>query len=156
MYGCRGWHCLSTFATDTPGQLDVLWHDGDTLGVNGTQVGVLKQTHQVSLAGLLQSHDGRALEAEVSLEVLSDFSHQTLEGQFADEKLSALLVTTDLTESDGAGPVSVGLLHSSSCWGRFTGCFGGQLFARGLASSGFTGGLLSTSHLEDFQSEFSN
>ena len=46
---------LSTLPTDTTGQLDVFGHDGDTLGVDGAQVGVLKQTNQVSLAGLLQT-----------------------------------------------------------------------------------------------------
>ena len=45
---------LCTLATDPPGQLDVLGHDGDTLGVDGAQVGVLKQTDQVGLAGLLK------------------------------------------------------------------------------------------------------
>jgi len=32
---------------------------------------------------------------------LSDFTDQALEGQLADEELSRLLVTTNLTESDG-------------------------------------------------------
>lgn len=32
-----------------------------------------------------------------NLEVLSDLSHQALEGQLADEELSALLIATDLT-----------------------------------------------------------
>ena len=45
---------LGPLSSDPPGQLDVLWHDGHTLGVDGAQVGVLKQTNQVSLAGLLQ------------------------------------------------------------------------------------------------------
>ena len=34
------WSFLCTLATDPPGQLDVLGHDGDTLGVDGAQVGV--------------------------------------------------------------------------------------------------------------------
>jgi hypothetical protein len=42
------------------------------LGMDGSQVGVLKEANQVSLRGLLQSKDGVALEAEVSLEVLSN------------------------------------------------------------------------------------
>ena len=45
---------LGTLATDPPGQLDILGHDGHTLGVDGAQVGVLEQTHQVGLAGLLK------------------------------------------------------------------------------------------------------
>ena len=55
-------HSLSTFSTDSPGQLDVLWHDGDSLGVDGAQVGVFEKADQVSLAGLLQSANGSALE----------------------------------------------------------------------------------------------
>jgi hypothetical protein len=42
------------------------------LGMDGSQVGVLKEANQVSLRGLLQCKDGVALEAEVSLEVLSN------------------------------------------------------------------------------------
>ena len=53
---------LSSLSTDPPGQLDVPGHDGDPLGVDGAQVGVLKQSNKVSLAGLLKSHDGGALE----------------------------------------------------------------------------------------------
>ena len=109
------------------GQLDVLGHDGDSLGVDGAQVGVLKQTNQVSLAGLLKSHDGRALEAQVGLEVLSDLSDQTLEGQLADQQLSGLLVTTDLSQSHGTGPVTMGLLHATGGWGAFAGSLGCEL-----------------------------
>ena len=45
---------LGTLSSDPPGQLDVLGHDGHTLGVNGAQVGVLEQTDQVGLASLLK------------------------------------------------------------------------------------------------------
>ena len=139
---------LSSLSSDSPGQLDVLGHDGDSLGVDGAQVGVLEQTNKVGLAGLLESHDSRGLEPEVSLEVLGDLSHQTLEGQLADEELSGLLVSPDLTESHSSGPVSVGLLHSSGGGGRFPGSLGGQLLPGGLSSSGLTGGLLGTSHCD--------
>lgn len=66
---------LRTFTTDSASQLDVFGHDGDPLGVDGTQVGVLEETNQVGLAGFLQGHDGRALESKIGLEVLSDFTH---------------------------------------------------------------------------------
>ena len=138
--------CLSSLATDSPGQLDVLGHDGDTLGVDGAQVGVLEQTDEVSLAGLLESHDSRGLESQVSLEVLGDLSHQTLEGQLADEQLGGLLVSPDLTESHSAGPVSVGLLDSTGGGGGLPGSLGGQLLPGSLSSGGLTGGLLGTSH----------
>jgi len=141
---------LGPLATDAAGKLDVLWHDGHTFGMDGTQVGVLEQTNKVSLRGLLQSHDGRALEAQVSLEVLGDLTHQTLEGQLADQELSALLVSTDLTESHSSRPVTMGLLHTSGSWGALTSGLGGQLFSWGLASSGLTSGLLCSCHLHFF------
>ena len=137
---------LSTFATDTAGELDVLGHNGDTLGVDGAQVGVFEEADEVSLGSFLESHNSGGLESEVSFEVLSDLTDQSLERQLADEKLGTLLVTTDLTESDGTRPVPVGLLHASGSGGGFTSCLGGELLPRGLASGRFTGGLLSTSH----------
>lgn len=48
--------------------------DGDTLGVDGTQVGVLEERDEVGLDGLLERTDGRGLEAEVGLEVLGDLT----------------------------------------------------------------------------------
>ena len=137
---------LGTFSTDSAGQLDILWHDGDTLGVDGAKVGILEETDKVSLGRLLEGHDGRALEAEVSLEVLGDLADKTLEGELADEKLSGLLVSSDLTESDGAGPVTMGLLDATGGRGGFTGSLGSQLLPWRLSSGGFTGGLLGTSH----------
>ena len=137
---------LGTFSTDAASQLDVLGHDGHTLGVDGAQVGVFEKSYQIGFAGLLQSHDSRALEAKIGLEILGDFTYQTLEWQLADEKLGALLVTADLTESHGTGPVSVGLLHASGSWGALSCGLGGQLLPGGLPTSGFTGSLLGTSH----------
>lgn len=70
--------------------------------MDGAKVGVLEERDEVSLNGLLESTDGGGLEAQVGLEVLCDFTDQTLEGELADEELSRFLVTTDLTESDGS------------------------------------------------------
>ena len=138
---------LGALAADATGQLDVLGHDGDTLGVNGAQVGVLKEANQVSLTGLLQSHDSGSLEAKIGLEVLSDLTHQALEGQLADEKLGALLVATDLTQGNGSRPVAMRLLDPTSGGSRLAGSLGGQLLARGLSPGAFAGGLLRASHV---------
>ena len=138
---------LGTFTTDTSGQLDVFWHDGDTLGVDGAQVGVFEQSDQVGFTGFLQSHDSWALEPQVGLEILGDLSHETLEWQFPDEELGALLVSPDFTKGDCSRPVSVWFLDSTGGWCRLASSFGGQLFTWGLASSRFTCGLLGTSHV---------
>ena len=119
--------------------------------MNGAQVGVFEKTNEVSLGSFLQSHNGGRLEAEVSLEILSDLTDEPLERKLADEELGALLVTTDLTESDGTGPVPVGLLHSTGSRGGFASSLGGKLLARGFPSGRFTGGLLGTGHLDDFE-----
>ena len=116
---------LGPLATDSAGQLDVLGHDGNSLGVDGAQVGILKQSHQVGLAGFLQSHHGGALEAQVSLEVLGDLTNETLEGELSDEELGGLLVAPDLTESHGSGLVAVGLLDASGGGSALAGSLGG-------------------------------
>ena len=64
---------LGTLSTETTGELHVLGLDGDTLSVDGAQVGVLEERDEVGLGGLLESHDGRGLEPQVGLEILSDF-----------------------------------------------------------------------------------
>ena len=87
---------LRALATDATRQLDVLGHDGDALGMDGAQVGVLKQADQVGLGRLLQREDGAGLEAQVGLEVLRNLANQALERQLADEQLRALLVLADL------------------------------------------------------------
>ncbi len=137
---------LSALSTDAAGQLDVFGHDGDSFGVDGAQVGVLKQTDQVSLAGLLQGHDSGALEAQICLEVLSDFSHQTLEGQLADQQLGGLLIATDLSQSHGAGPVAMRLLDAAGGRSALTGGFGSELLPGGFAACGFTSSLLGSCH----------
>ena len=137
---------LSAFAADTTCQLDVLWHDGDTLGVDGAQVGVLEETDEVGLAGFLEGHDGRALESQIGLEVLSDLADETLEGQLADQQLGRLLVATDLAKSDGSGPVTVRFLDSSGGRCALASGLGGELLPRRLASGRLSGGLLRTCH----------
>ena len=51
--------CLRALSTDTTGELNVLRHDGNTLGVDGTQVSVLEKTNEVSFASFLECSDGR-------------------------------------------------------------------------------------------------
>jgi hypothetical protein len=68
----------------------------------------------------LKSADSSRLEAEISLEILRNFSDETLEGKLADEKLSRFLVSSDFSKSDGSWSVSVRLLHASCRWSRFS------------------------------------
>lgn len=49
--------------------------NGDTLSVDGAQVGILEERDEVSLNGFLEGTDGRRLEAKIRFEVLSDFAN---------------------------------------------------------------------------------
>ena len=95
----------------------------------------------------LKGTDGCTLESEISFEVLSNFSDEPLEGQFADEKLSGFLVATNFTEGHGTRPVPVGLLDTSCRGGRLPGCLSGKLLPGSLSSGRLTGSLLGTGHL---------
>jgi hypothetical protein len=99
--------------------------------VDGAQVGVLEEANKVSLSGLLEGKDRRALEAEVRLELLGDLTDEPLEGELPDQELSALLVPADLAEGDSAGPVPVGLLDAAGSGGGLTSSLGGELLAGG-------------------------
>jgi len=70
--------------------------------MDGAKVGVFEEGDEVGFDRLLKSTDGGRLESKVRLEILSDLTNQALEWEFADQKLSGLLVSTNLTKSDGS------------------------------------------------------
>ncbi|KAK3020447.1 hypothetical protein RJ639_047571 [Escallonia herrerae] len=143
---------LSPFTADSASKLDVLGHDGDPLGVNSAQVGVLEETHQVGLRRLLQRCHGGALEPEVRLEVLGDFPDQSLEGQLSDQQLGALLVLSNLPQGHSPRPESVRLLDPSGRGRRFPRRLGRQLLPRRLPSGGLPCRLL----VQDFEKQISH
>ena len=104
-------HRLRALTTETARESHVLGLDGDTLAVDGTQVGVLEEADKVRLAGLLESTDRRRLETKIGLEVLRNLTHKTLEWQLANQELGTLLVATNLTKGDRTRLVAVRLLH---------------------------------------------
>ena len=59
---------LGPFSSNSPGKLNVLGHYSHPLGMDGTQVGVLKKTHKICFGGLLKSENSMALESQVSLQ----------------------------------------------------------------------------------------
>jgi hypothetical protein len=162
---------LRSLTTKTAGKCNVSGLNGDSLGVNGSQIGVFEQADQVGFTCFLKSADSRRLESQVSLEVLSNFSNKTLEGQLSDQELSRLLVSSNFSQGDGTGLVSVRLLDCGWChkeesqrwmsngtvdekkilttscsWGRLSGSLGGQLLTRSLSSGALSSSLLGTSH----------
>jgi len=123
--------------------------DGDPLGVDRSQIGVLEEGNEVGFSSLLESHNGRRLEAKIGLEILGNFTNKPLEGQLADEQLGGLLVASDFTEGNGTRPEAMGLLDTPGglLGGLAGGALGGKLFTRSLASGGLAGGLLGAGHV---------
>ena len=137
---------LGPFTTNTTSQLNVLWHDGDPLSVDGAQICIFEKTNQVCFRSFLQSSNSCRLESQVSFEILCNFTNQSLEGQFSNKQLSGLLVSPNFTESYCTRPVPVWLFHTSSWWCRFSSCLGGQLLPGSLTTGGFSCSLLGTGH----------
>ena len=143
----------SSLSADSASELHILGHDGNSLGVDGAEVGVLEESNEISLSGLLEGKDSRRLESKIILELRSYLSDESLEGKLSDQKISALLESADLTESNSAGSESVNLLHTTNLlWARGLLCnlLGSELLSRSLTTSVLASGLLGASHFEIF------
>ncbi|EPZ32224.1 HECT-domain-containing protein [Rozella allomycis CSF55] len=140
---------VAAFSADTSCQLNVFWHNGNTLSMDSAKVSIFKQSNEVSFSSFLKSTNSSRLETEISLEVLSNFTNKSLKWQFTDQKFSRFLVTTDFTKSDSSWSVTVSLFDTSSagCWCRLACSFGCQLFAWSFTTSRFACSLFSTCHL---------
>ena len=132
--------------TDAAGELHILGHDGDTLGVDGAEVGVLEETDHVGLSSLLESEDGGGLETEVVLVLRSDLTDKSLEGELADEELGALLEAADLAEGNGAWSEAVGLLDATGSDDLLGSLLVGDVLAGGLATGVLASCVLSACH----------
>ena len=148
--GEKGRGCLDALPTDAASQLDVALLDGYTLGVDGTQVGVLEEGYQVGLGGLLEGQNSGGLETEVGHVLLGDLTNEALEGQATEQELSGTLVATDLAEGNGTGAEAVHLLYTTGGGGGLAGGHGGELLAGALATYLLASYLLSTSHIVFF------
>jgi hypothetical protein len=62
----------SALSPQTTSELEILWLDGDTLSMDGSQVGIFEQRDKVSLSSFLESHNSRGLEAKIGLVVWVD------------------------------------------------------------------------------------
>ena len=65
---------LATLATEAARKSEILGLDGNTLSVDGGQVGVLEERDEVRLGRLLEGHHRRGLEAQVGLFKVGDAS----------------------------------------------------------------------------------
>jgi hypothetical protein len=140
--------CSGSLTSDSSGELHVLGHDGDSLGVDGAEVGVLEEANHVCLGGLLEGEDSGGLESEVVLELRGNLSDESLEGELSDEELSRLLESSDFSEGDGTGSESVGLLDSTGSGGGLLGLLVSDVLSGDLSSGVLSSGLLGSGHCD--------
>ena len=126
--------------------MDILGHDGNSLGVDGAKVGVLEETDEVSFRGFLEGHDSRRLESEVVVESTGNFSDESLEWKLSEEEVSGLLISSDFSESDCSWSESVWSFDTTSGSGSFSGSLSGKGLLWGFSRGRFSSGLLSSGH----------
>ena len=97
---------LAAFTTKTARKCKIFRLNGHMLSVDCCKVSILKERYEVCFSSFLECHDSRGLEAQVGLgsglsveetrvirhvytylEILCDFTNETLEGQLTDEQL---------------------------------------------------------------------
>ena len=144
----KGSNSSGALSTDSAGELHVLWHDGNSLGVDGAEVGVLEESNHVGLRSLLEGEDGRGLEAELASVLRGDFTDESLEWELSDEELGGLLESSDLSESDGSWSESVWLLDTSGGGGLLGGSLVSDVLSWVLGAGVLAGGMLGAGHCE--------
>ena len=138
-------------STDSAGELHVLGHDGDSLGVDGAEVGVFEKSDHVGFSGLLEGEDGGRLESKVSLEVVSDFSNESLERKLSDEEFSRFLESSDFSEGNSSWSESVSSLDSTGSWGFTFGLLVSDVFSWLFGAGHFSSGMLGSCHFVYFK-----
>ena len=128
-----------SLSSDSSGELDILWHDGDSLGVDGGEVGVFEKSNNVGLSSFLESKDSWWLESQVGLEIVCDFSNKSLEWKLSNEEFSRFLEFSNFSEGDGSWSESVSSFNSTcgsesfTLWGfgsyGFSWLFGSSCFS---------------------------
>ena len=119
--GCGNEFTLSSLSADSTSKLDILGHDGNSFGVDRTQVRIFKKSNEVRFCSFLESQNSSRLKTQIGLEVLGNFADKTLEWSLADQQISRLLILANFTESDSSWSVAMGLLDTSSGRSRFAG-----------------------------------
>jgi hypothetical protein len=72
-------NCLSPFPSNTKSELDIFWHDGHSLGVDGDYIRVFEEVSDVPLTDGLQGLHCCWLKPHVWNKLIGDFLHIIME-----------------------------------------------------------------------------
>jgi len=96
---------------ESSGELDVSAHDGNSLAVNSTKIGVLEESNKVCLGSFLKGKNGGRLPSEFTVVIIANFPDESLERKFSQKELSGFLVPSNLSEGDRTGSEPMGPLN---------------------------------------------
>ena len=90
---------LSLRSPNAPCQLHILGHDRDSLGVQRTEIAILKEPDEMRFGCLLKGQQGRGLPSEEFRgHVGLDFADEAGERELAEEEVGAFLVLANFAE----------------------------------------------------------
>lgn len=107
---------LEALTSDASGQVKVLLHDSDSGRVDGAEVRIFKDSSEVALSRFLESEKSLGLEAELTINAVTDGANKPLEGSFRQEEVRRLLVSLDLAQCNCTRPPSHLPLHAAFSW----------------------------------------
>jgi len=70
---------VEPLSADAAGEINVLLHDSDSLGVNGTKISIFEEAGEIALSSFLKSEKSLGLEAQLTVDPVADASNETLE-----------------------------------------------------------------------------
>ena len=133
---------------DPPHKLDVLWHNCDPFGMNGTQICILKESYQICFTCFLQPHHGRSLNLHLCVGLSQNLIHQPLEWTFSNEQFCALLVSLYFPQCNSSRVIPSFLswwIYWWLSWSLFSNRWSSCLYCSiGRSISAFSGSLLSS------------
>ena len=115
---------LTSFSSDSLSELNVSDHDGHSLRMDGTKIGVFKETHHVGFCCFLKGKHCLALESEITLVLHCNLSHESLEGKLSNKEIGGLLELSNFSKSNCSWSESGYLLDglSCTCWKSLLSC----------------------------------
>lgn len=111
--------------SDSSGKCDIAREDSDALSVDGTQVGVFKKSNKERFCCFMKGPKGCRLKHQsFQMELLSDFTNQSLKPDLWNQQLCRFLQPSDLLQRKHARPIpKLSLLDFELSMASFLGRF---------------------------------
>lgn len=118
----------------------------NTFSTDSTQVGIFLKVNKIGLACLLQNTNSWTLGWQICFEVLSSFSHQMPDGEFAGQKIRELRMASDFVGCNSTRSATMSFLHPFNRGCTLVSSFCSQVLPGCFTTGEFVDSLLYTNH----------